>query len=118
MEALTLVVNIWLQGHFPQVLAEFIASAPLTPFLKPSNNIHPIVVGMVWRCLVSKIAMEGVSKDMVSYLMDFQLGVGVPGGADAGLHDDNCLLHANKDETSMLLVDFQMSSILLAEPLY
>ncbi|KAJ0912612.1 hypothetical protein HanRHA438_Chr06g0276291 [Helianthus annuus] len=48
----------------PSSLAEFVASAPLTPLLKPDNRIRPIAVGTIWRRLVSKVAMKGVGKEM------------------------------------------------------
>lgn len=37
--AITAVVNLWLGGRCPSSLAEFVASAPLTPLLKPDNGI-------------------------------------------------------------------------------
>ncbi|GJX72358.1 hypothetical protein Tco_0309529 [Tanacetum coccineum] len=70
----------------PKVLADFVASAPLTPLLKPDNRIRPIAVGVIWRRLASKVAMRGVKKEMSKYLGDFQFGVGVPSGAEAVLH--------------------------------
>jgi len=73
---ITLVVNLWLGGRCPLSLAEFVASAPLTPLLKSHGEIRPIAVGTIWRRLVSKVAMKGVGKDMAKYLNDFQFGVG------------------------------------------
>ncbi|MCI54842.1 hypothetical protein A2U01_0076092, partial [Trifolium medium] len=35
-------------------LAEFVASAPLTPLLKSDGGIRPIAVDIIWRRLVSK----------------------------------------------------------------
>ena len=48
--AITSVVNLWLGGRCPSSLAEFVASAPLTPLLKPDKGIRPIVIGTIWRC--------------------------------------------------------------------
>ena len=53
IHAITSVVNLWLAGRCPTILAEFVASAPLTPLLKPDNGIRPIAVGTIWRHLVS-----------------------------------------------------------------
>jgi len=36
--AITLVVNLWLGGRSPLSLAEFVASTPLTPLLKPNGG--------------------------------------------------------------------------------
>ncbi|KAL6514241.1 hypothetical protein OROHE_019228 [Orobanche hederae] len=103
-----MVANLWLCGRCPLQLSEFIASAPLTPLLKPDKSIRPIAVGTIWRRLVSKVAMKGVGKDMVEYLQDYQFGVGVSGGAEAILHVVNRLVnkHHMNDKLTMLTVDF------------
>ena len=108
LKAITSVVNLWLAGRCPPVLAEFVASAPLTPLLKPDNGIRPIAVGTIWRRLVSKVAMKGVGKEMAKYLSDFQFGVGVSGGAEAVLHSANRVLSEYHSDGSlaMLTVDF------------
>ncbi|GJS18306.1 putative reverse transcriptase domain-containing protein [Tanacetum coccineum] len=97
-----------LEGRCPKVLAEFVASAPLTPLLKPDNGIRPIAVGAIWRRLASKVAMRGVRKEMSKYLGDFQFGVGVPSGAEAVLHGANRFLNKFHSDGSlaMLTVDF------------
>jgi hypothetical protein len=81
LSAITPVVNLWLGGRCPIRLSEFVASAPLTPLLKSDGGIRPIAVGTIWRRLVSKVAMKGVSKNVAKYLNDFQFGVGISGGA-------------------------------------
>ncbi|GJY88442.1 hypothetical protein Tco_0503070 [Tanacetum coccineum] len=50
---------------------EFVASAPLTPLLKPDNEIQPIAIGTIWRWLVSKVAMKGVGKEMSKLLSEY-----------------------------------------------
>ncbi|KAK2402907.1 hypothetical protein QL285_052393 [Trifolium repens] len=108
LDAITPVVNLWLGGRCPKRLSEFVASAPLTPLLKPDGGIRPIAVGTIWRRLVSKVAMKGVGKDVAKYLNDFQFGVGISGGAEAILHSANRLLSQRHDDGSlaMLTVDF------------
>ncbi|KAD4386020.1 hypothetical protein E3N88_26189 [Mikania micrantha] len=46
LASITEVVNLWLGGSCPKVLAEFVASGPLTPLLKPDKGIRPIAVGV------------------------------------------------------------------------
>nr|GEX66601.1 putative reverse transcriptase domain-containing protein [Tanacetum cinerariifolium] len=108
LKAISVVVNLLLEGKCPKVLAEFVASAPLTPLLKPDNGIRPIAVGAIWRRLASKTAMRGVKKEMSKYLGDFQFGVGVPSGAEAVLHGANRFLNKFHSDGSlaMLTVDF------------
>ncbi|PWA50977.1 hypothetical protein CTI12_AA467910 [Artemisia annua] len=104
LAAITEVVNLWLGGFCPRVLAEFIASAPLTPLLKPDNGIRPIAVGAIWRRLVSKVAMHKFGKEMASHLGDYQFGVGVPNGAEAILHSANRFLNAFHDNASLAML--------------
>jgi hypothetical protein len=103
------VVNIFLGGKCPRALGEFIASAPLTPLIKPGGGIRPIVVGTVWRRLVSKVGASMIGHSLDSYLNDLKFGVGVPGGGEAILHAVNRFIEDRGGEVglSMLLVDFK-----------
>ncbi|GKA62621.1 reverse transcriptase domain-containing protein [Tanacetum coccineum] len=80
VSSITQVVNLFLEGNCPTVLGGYIASAPLTPLVKPGGGIRPIA-----------------------------FGVGVPGGGEAILHAVNRLVEDRGDDVglSMLLVDFQ-----------
>ncbi|GKD40780.1 putative reverse transcriptase domain-containing protein [Tanacetum coccineum] len=70
VSSITQVVNLFLEGKCPMMLGEYIASAPLTPLIKPGGGIRPIVVGTVWRRLVSKDRGDDVGLSML--LVDFQ----------------------------------------------
>ncbi|GKD89364.1 putative reverse transcriptase domain-containing protein [Tanacetum coccineum] len=67
---ITQVMNLFLDGKCPNGLGEYIASAPPIPLVKPGGGIHPIVVGTVWRCLVSKACGDDVGLSML--LVDFK----------------------------------------------
>ncbi|GKD71721.1 hypothetical protein Tco_1325811 [Tanacetum coccineum] len=56
---ITQLVNLFLYGKSPKMLDEYIASAPLTPLIKPNGGIRPIVVCTIWRRLVSKYLDDG-----------------------------------------------------------
>nr|GEW02446.1 hypothetical protein [Tanacetum cinerariifolium] len=81
VSSITQVVNLFLDGKCPMMLGEYIASASLTPLVKPGGSIHSIAVGTVWRRLVFKAILHAVNR-----LIDNR-------GDDVGL--------------SMLLVDFK-----------
>ncbi|KAD3641981.1 hypothetical protein E3N88_31205 [Mikania micrantha] len=110
LASITEVVNLWLGGSCPKVLAEFVASAPLTPLLKPDKGIRPIAVGGIWRRLVSKVAMKKVGKEMTRYLGDYQFGVGVPNGAEAVLHSANRFLNSFHADGSLALLTVDFSN--------
>ncbi|GKD00132.1 hypothetical protein Tco_1170406 [Tanacetum coccineum] len=97
------------RGNCPTVLGGYIASAPLTPLVKPGGGIRPIVVGTIWRRLVSKVSATMIGHSLDGYLDGLQFGVGVPGEGVAILHAVNRLVEDRGDDVglSMLLVDYQ-----------
>ncbi|GJS96181.1 putative reverse transcriptase domain-containing protein [Tanacetum coccineum] len=109
VSSITQVVNLFLEGKCPMMLGEYIASAPLTPLVKPGGGIRPIAVGTIWRRLVSKVSATMIGHSLNGYLDGLQFGVGVPGGGEAILHAVNRLVEDRGDDVglSMLLVDFQ-----------
>ncbi|GJU00320.1 hypothetical protein Tco_1110658, partial [Tanacetum coccineum] len=122
VSSITQVVNLFLEGKCPTMLGEYIASAPLTPIVKPGGGILPIAVGTIWRRLVSKVSATMIGHSLDGYLDGLQFGVGVPEGGEAILHAVNRLVEDRGDDVglSMLLVDFQnafnLSSATLALP--
>ena len=106
---ITQVINLFLDGKCPGELGEYIASAPLTPLIKPGGGIRPIAVGTIWRRLVSKVGAFMIGHSLDGYFDDLQFGVGVPGGREAILHSVNSFIEDRGGEVglSMLLVDFQ-----------
>ncbi|GJS00069.1 hypothetical protein Tco_0316577 [Tanacetum coccineum] len=81
-----------------QDVSEYIASAPLTPLVKPGGGICPIVIGTVWRRLVSKVSALMIGHSLDGYLDDLQFGVGVSGGSEAILHAVNRLIEGRGDD--------------------
>ncbi|GJZ65347.1 putative reverse transcriptase domain-containing protein [Tanacetum coccineum] len=123
LKVITSVVNLWLAGRCPSILAKFVASAPLTPLLKPDNEIRPIVVGTIWRRLVSKAAMKGCCEyhndgSLAMLIVDFSNAFNLV-DISALLHEVRMkcdplgpllfalilhpLLHKNKDSCKLLL---------------
>nr|GEW08491.1 hypothetical protein [Tanacetum cinerariifolium] len=109
VSSITQVVNLFLDGKCPNMLGEYIASAPLTPLIKPGGGIRPIDVGTVWRRLIFKVSVVMIGNSLNGYLDDLQFGVGVSGGGEAILHTVNRLIEDRGDDVglSMLLVDFK-----------
>jgi hypothetical protein len=85
LQAQHLLDTIYGEGMCSLSLLEFVASAPMTQLLNLDGGICLIAIGAIWRFLVSKVCMKGVSKDMVKYLNDFQFGVWVSGGVDESI---------------------------------
>nr|GEV32592.1 hypothetical protein [Tanacetum cinerariifolium] len=108
VSSVTKVVSLFLDVKCPKRLGEYIASAPLTPLVKPGGGIRLIVVGPVWRRLVSKVCAIMIGHSLDGYLDCLQFGIGVAGGSEVVLHSVNCLIKAIGDDVglSMLLAYF------------
>ncbi|GJW81351.1 hypothetical protein Tco_0145326 [Tanacetum coccineum] len=115
VSSITQVVNLFLEGKCPSVLGGYIASAPLTPLVKPGGGIRPIAVGTIWRRLVSKVSATMIGHSLDGYLDGLQFGVGVPGGGEAILHAVNRLVEDRGDDVGLSML---LSSATLALPDY
>ncbi|GJS87973.1 hypothetical protein Tco_0770609 [Tanacetum coccineum] len=73
--SITQVVNLFLDGKCLKMLGEYIASALLTPLVKPGGGIHPIAVDIVWRRLVSKIK-DSFSLSLHAWYLDDGIIIG------------------------------------------
>jgi hypothetical protein len=95
----------------PTVSAQLYVSGNLIPLLKKDadvRNIRPIVVGEVFRRLVSKLCTKQVAKDASTFLQPLQFGVGIPNGIEAILHAFNKLIRGESLDPTLvlLLIDF------------
>lgn len=57
------VVNLWLSGNCPPILGEYIASAPLTPLLKPDGGYYlekTVLKVSCWVCLWRNGSISGI----------------------------------------------------------
>jgi hypothetical protein len=109
VEYFTEFINRFLSTQVPYELASILVSGTLVPILKKDGGIRPIVVGEVFRRLISKLCVSAVSHDVTEYLEPLQLGVGVQGGCEAVLHSFNrSIRNSELDHDSILsLVDFK-----------
>ncbi|GJR01946.1 hypothetical protein Tco_0524930 [Tanacetum coccineum] len=69
VSSITQVVNLFLEGNCPTVLGGYIASAPLTPLVKPGGGIRPIVVVILE---ASGLKDHGDDVGLSMLLVDFQ----------------------------------------------
>lgn len=102
------VVNLWLGGHCPSSLGEFIASAPFTPLLKQGGGGE---TNWSWDHLEAAMFQTGrrfLLKHLFTYLSDFQFGMGTSCGGEGILHAANRLLELKRNcaTQTMMLFDF------------
>ena len=95
--ALTGFVNTLLRGECPQDIIPSLFGGRLLALAKKDGGIRPIAVGSVWRRLASKCVSTyaiGATRDLLAPL---QVGVGVPGGAEASVHASRRFIDSLKE---------------------
>ena len=75
-----------LNGGLPESVSQILYGGRLLALKKKDGGIRPIAVGYTWRRLAAKCANAYVVGRMSQALEPLQLGVGVPGGAEAAIH--------------------------------
>jgi len=78
-------INIILEGK-PLSVCPILFGGSLTALRKVGGGLHLIAVGYYWRRLVGKVACRQVSNDCAALFSPKQLGFGVQGGAEIGVH--------------------------------
>ena len=108
LSKITSYVSLLLSGKVPACLAPFILSAPVIPLKKKDGGIRPIAIGEIWRRVTSKVASRYVKEKVKNYLSPYQVGVGVPNGAEGIIHSVERIIREVGDEKDlvMLKVDF------------
>jgi hypothetical protein len=106
LTAITGFVNTLLRGQCAAEVIPILFGAKLTALMKKSGGIRPIAVGYYWRRLVAKCANFYASSKLATYFAPIQLGVGVPGGAEAAVHACRRYIEAMPDNYVVVKLDF------------
>ena len=96
-------INLMLSGELPRHSG--LLDSTLIGLTKPDGSVRPIAIGEVWyrlatQCIITVVADEGRA------LAPLQLGVGVPGGAEAFAHGARAALLADP-EAYLLTLDVE-----------
>jgi len=98
--------NMLLLGGVPKEVRHVFFGASLHALRNKDGGLRPIVVGLTLHRLVSKVANKWGSVRMVADLVPRQLGVGVRGGAEAGVHATRAFLDSAATGHALLKLDF------------
>ena len=109
MATVTRFANLLVSGSFPNELSPIYGGATLIPLCKQDNGVRPVAIGEIWARIVGKACMARLKDKLVEAFAPFQLGVGVPNGAEAILHAVHGILQAKMDVVgmSLLTIDFR-----------
>ena len=75
-----------LRGEVPEEIIPLLYGASLIAFSKPGGGVRPIAIGSTLRRVTAKAAAFAFKTAAKSKLFPHQLGVAVPGGAEAAVH--------------------------------
>jgi len=106
LDDVTDFVNLLLEGGTPEAVRPVLFGGALTAIAKKGGGVRPIAVGYTWRRLAGKVACSLVSQRAAALLAPRQLGVGVPGGAEAAVHAARRYLVNLPQEHILLKIDF------------
>ena len=98
------VVSLLAQGQACPAVAPSLAGASLVALPKPTGGVRPIAVGEILRRLTAKCLMEAVRDDARQHFAPVQLGVAIPGGAEAAVHTARAWYDRNKGQPGKVLV--------------
>lgn len=105
--AITDLTNLLLEGKTPPTVRGTLFGATLLAIAKKNGGVRPIAVGYVWRRLTAKVACNYVKEASATLLAPRQLGFGVAGGAEAGVHAARSYLHQMERGKVLLKTDFR-----------
>ena len=99
--------SLVLEGRTPLLIRSFFLGASLTALNKKGGGIWPIAVGCTLRWLVAKLAGRMVVGEMTNLLAPRQLGYGVLGGAEAGVHAARQYIDNMQPQDAVVKLDFK-----------
>jgi len=100
-------MNLVLAGGVPQEVRLVFFGASLHAISKKDGGLKPIAVGLTLRRLASKIGNRLATERVLLILGPRQLGVGVRGGAEAGVHAVHSLVASGFPYHAIVKLDFR-----------
>ena len=99
-----------LKGKVPNQIVPVLYGATLIAFSKPNGGVRPIAIGNTLRRLTAKAAAFSLKAELQPKLYPYQLGVSIPGGAEAIVHSGRSFCNSkilSSDPVAFLKIDFE-----------
>ena len=110
LDQLTTLVSFLSNGQACPAAAPFLAGANLVAVPKPKGGLRPIAIGEVLRRLTGKCLMESVQTAAREHFFPAQIGVAVPGGAEAAVHAVRAWTTQHAQASSKVLVKLDFAN--------
>jgi len=108
LKSVTDLVDLMLRGAIPLALCPILYGANLCALKKKDGGIRPIASGNAFRRLASKICNSMLISKTTSFLLPYQYGVGIKGGAETVVHSLRAFINDNiLSNFSILKIDFK-----------
>ena len=108
LRALTILVNVILEGKVPFELRPYFLGAKLIALKKHDEGLCPIAIGNTFRRLSAKCAGYHVFESLQARYGNRQLGEGTKRGAELVSHVFRCLIESPQPKESVILkIDFE-----------
>ena len=112
VKSLTELANTMLRGAILLALCPVLYGANLCALRKKDGGIRPIAIGNTFRRLVSKLCNTMLIPKTTSFLLPFQYGVGIKGGAESVVYSLRAFINDNSDNNfSILKIDLKIRLI-------
>ncbi len=105
VSSVTALTNLLLNGICPQEIRPLLFGGTLFALKKKTGGLRPIAIGYLWRRLASKGANAHAIPKVTPYLSPKQLGVAVPGGAEAAVHASRRFLSSMEPDCVFVKLD-------------
>ena len=106
MDSMTQIINHMIAGSFPISINEIICRGRLIALEKKDGGVGPLAIGYLFKRLVAICANHYVIARRSESLTPIQLGIGVPGGAEAAVHAKRRLLLQPPTDHVVVKLDF------------
>ena len=110
LTAISQLCNKMLRGEISNNILPIFYGASLIIFSKPNGGVRPIAIGNTLRRLTAKAAAYSIQAEIKSKLFPYQLGVAIPGGAEAIVHSVRSFCNSkliSSEPVAVLKIDFE-----------
>ena len=106
LTAITSLVNLLVDGKMPLEIRPYFFGGRLVALRKKDGGVRPIVVGMSFWRLTSKLVSFIATSKLAPILSPLQVGVGVSRGVEAAVHATRCLAASLGPNEVLVKLDF------------
>ena len=106
LSAITMFVNMLLEGKCHPDVIPFLFGGNLAALVKKTSGVRPIAIGHTWQRVAAKCANAFATAALNDYFMPLQLGVSISGGCMAAIHATRRFMETMSEGHVIAKLDF------------